>query len=60
MLRSCALAHEAAQRREIAEVGVERGEVLRPVAVVAVEARVGVDVLHDGRDPQGRDAEALR
>ena len=48
---------QAAQRGEIAEVRVQLRQVRGPVAVIAVDARIGVDVAHDGRDPQGGDAE---
>ena len=59
MPRSCAAATIERRRGQVAEVRVELREVLLPVAVVAVDVGVGVDVLDDGRDPQRRDAEGL-
>ncbi len=50
---------EAAERGDVAEVGVGRAQVLHPVAVVPGEAGVAVDVLHDRGDPQGGDAQRL-
>ena len=50
---------ELPELREIPEVRVRLREVLRPVAVVRVDVGVGLDVLHDGRDPQRGDAERL-
>jgi hypothetical protein len=50
---------ERAQVVEIAEVRVGLGEVLSPVAVVAVDVGVGLDVLDDRGDPQGGDPELL-
>jgi hypothetical protein len=50
---------ELAQLLEVAEMLVRAQEVLGPVAVIAVEPRVVLDVLHDRRDPQRGDAEVL-
>jgi hypothetical protein len=50
---------QGAQVVEVAEVGVRLGEVDGPVAVVAVDVGVGLDVLDDRGDPQGGDAELL-
>ena len=51
--------HERAQRCGVAEVHVELMQIGLPVPVVAVDVRVGVDVLHDGRNPERRHAEVL-
>jgi hypothetical protein len=48
---------ERPQRGEVSEVGIERGEVLRPIAVVGVDVGIGFHVPNDGRDPQRRYAE---
>jgi hypothetical protein len=54
------LGDHRAQRPEVAEVGIELGEVLLPVTVVARVVRVAVDVLDNRRDPQRGDAEGLQ
>ncbi len=60
MPRSCAVVDQLAQLGEVAEVRVDVGEVLLPVAVVGVEVGVGLDVAHHRRDPQRGHAERLQ
>jgi hypothetical protein len=50
---------QLAQRRQVAEVRVEPLQVDLPVAVVPVDPGVGVDVEHDGADPERGDPERL-
>ena len=60
MPRGVRVVDQLAQLVEVAEVRVRAQEVLRPVAVIAVEPGVGLDVLDDRRDPQRGDAERLQ
>ena len=53
----CAVSTSSRSFVEVAEVSVGAQEVLRPVAVIAVEPGVLLDVLDDRRDPQRGDAE---
>ncbi len=57
--RSCARGREPTEIGDVAEVRIELREVLRPVAVIRIDVGVGLDVLHDRRDPERGDTELL-